>query len=83
MRVQSGLYSEGEAWPDMTPFRIEQPGYALWDAMARYDVTEATSLQLNIDNLFDKDYYTAIGETGYGNFIGQGRSAAVVLRHAF
>lgn len=35
----------------------------LWivDAMARYQVTENVSATLNVNNIFDKKYYTNIG----------------------
>jgi outer membrane receptor for ferric coprogen and ferric-rhodotorulic acid len=83
MRAQSGLYAEGEAWPSLAPFRIEQPGYAVFDAMARYAFSERTAIQLNVENLFDRDYYSAIADPGYGNFKGLGRSATLTLRHLF
>jgi catecholate siderophore receptor len=36
------------------------PGYWVFDAMAKYDITDKISLQLNLNNLFDKYYYDAI-----------------------
>jgi catecholate siderophore receptor len=36
------------------------PGYWTFDAMAKYDVSEKMSLQLNVINIFDKYYYDAI-----------------------
>jgi len=35
---------------------VGQPAYAIWDAMARYDINRAFSVQLNVTNLFDKKY---------------------------
>jgi outer membrane receptor for ferric coprogen and ferric-rhodotorulic acid len=35
---------------------VGQPAYAIWDAMARYDINRAFSVQLNVSNLFDKKY---------------------------
>ena len=83
MRAQSGLYAEGEAWPSLAPFLIAQPGYAVFDAMARYMLSERTAIQLNVENLFDRDYYSAIADPGYGNFKGTGRVATLTLRHLF
>jgi outer-membrane receptor for ferric coprogen and ferric-rhodotorulic acid len=83
MQAQSGIYADGESWPDLIPFRIEQPGWAVFGAMARYAFDERTGLQLTVDNLFDKRYYSAIADTGYGNFIGHGRSATLTLRRLF
>lgn len=43
------------------PETLEQEAYALVSLMARYDITEQLSTQLNIDNLLDKKYYSQIG----------------------
>ena len=40
--------------------RIEQDAFALVDLMARYDVTDAVTVQVNVDNLFDETYYSQI-----------------------
>lgn len=78
MRAQSKLYYQG------SNFRIQQPGYALVDVMAKYAFTEQTELQLNVNNLFDKQYYSSIsGLTSYGAFIGAPREFTVSLRHKF
>ncbi|SEJ40944.1 outer-membrane receptor for ferric coprogen and ferric-rhodotorulic acid [Sphingobium sp. AP50] len=41
--------------------RFQQNGFALISLMARYAVTEQLQLQGNIDNLFDKTYYSNVG----------------------
>ena len=41
--------------------RVEQGSYALVDLMARYQINNQTSLQLNVNNLFNKKYYSQIG----------------------
>jgi catecholate siderophore receptor len=43
---------------------LEIPSYWVADAMASYDITKNLSLQLNIYNLFDKDYYTSLNNGG-------------------
>jgi outer membrane receptor for ferric coprogen and ferric-rhodotorulic acid len=86
IRYQSETYADGPDgdWASAgVPFRIEQPAYAVVDLMARYALTERTTLQLNVDNLFDETYYSAISNPGYGNFIGAPLSASLTLRHTF
>jgi catecholate siderophore receptor len=39
--------------------------YWVVDAMASYQLTKAMSLQLNVYNLFDKEYVAAINKSGY------------------
>ena len=35
------------------------PGYVVWNAMASYKINSDVSVQLNVNNLFDKTYYDA------------------------
>lgn len=42
-----------------------QDGFAVADLMARYQVTEAVSATLNVNNLFDKRYLTNLNGNGY------------------
>lgn len=52
--------------------------------MARYDFTENTSLQLNVNNVFDKEYYSALNtNAGYGFFMGAPRNFKLTLKHSF
>lgn len=44
----------------------EQSGYLLASMMARYDFSPQISAQLNINNLFDKHYQTAVNWYGQG-----------------
>lgn len=61
----AGISWEGENYTDIkSPLgnvRVEQPAYSLINLMARYQHNEALSVQLNIDNAFDKEYYSQIG----------------------
>ncbi|MCY1367541.1 Ferric-pseudobactin receptor [compost metagenome] len=61
---------------------ITQPGYALVDAMARYRFNEHLSTTLNVKNLFDKTYYTGLGNFGTG-FYGEPRAVQLTTRWAF
>lgn len=86
LRYQSRIYQdspEGSFDSGNAPFYMRQGGFAVTDVMARYDLSEATAVQLNVNNLFDKHYYSAIASPGYGNFIGQGRNATLTLLRRF
>jgi outer membrane receptor for ferric coprogen and ferric-rhodotorulic acid len=62
--------------------RIGQPAYALVNLMARYDISDDFSLQLNVDNLFDKRFYS--GNSWFPGFVfGEPRNAKLILRHRF
>lgn len=65
---------------DATP--IGQPAYAIANIMARYEFSEAVSLQLNIDNLFDRRFYS--GNGWFPGFVyGEPRNGRVTLKYSF
>lgn len=59
VRWQSRIYSDTQG-PDGT-VRVDQGSYALVDLMARYQVNGDLSAQLNLNNLFDKEYHEQVG----------------------
>lgn len=61
---------------------IGQPAYAIVNVMARYDLTERLSLQLNIDNLFDQTFFS--GNSWFPGFVyGEPRNGRATLKYAF
>lgn len=61
---------------------VNWSGYAIWNAMAKYQVTDETTVSLNVDNLFDKHYYTQYGFYA-GAIYGDPRSVSVGVSTAF
>ncbi|MBH1999778.1 MAG: TonB-dependent siderophore receptor [Sphingomonadaceae bacterium] len=61
VNFRSKAYSDGANPVTAAPFRFQQGGYTLVNLMARYAVTEQLQLQANIENLFDKTYYSQMG----------------------
>lgn len=51
-------------------------------AMISYDVTEDLRLQLNVTNLFDKEYYTRVRNNGWAT-PGDGRYATLTVSYTF
>jgi outer membrane receptor for ferric coprogen and ferric-rhodotorulic acid len=62
--------------------RITQDSYYLVDVMARYRFNEHLSTQFNVKNLFDKTYYTGLGNFGTG-FYGEPRSMQLTTKWDF
>ncbi len=61
---------------------VGQPAYVLVNLMGQYKVTDRTSVQLNVDNVFDKTYYS--NNVWFAGFVyGEPRRARITLRHAF
>lgn len=61
---------------------VNWSGYAIWNAMAKYQLTDDTSVSLNANNLFDKHYYTQYGFYA-GAIYGDPRNLAVTVSTAF
>ncbi|PZQ50032.1 MAG: TonB-dependent siderophore receptor [Rhodovulum sulfidophilum] len=84
-QANSGLawiYDANAGW-SQEPFRIEQGGYAVWDAFAQYRIAEGWDLALNVNNVFDRTYYATLGTPTGGNWYGQPRTAYLTLRARF
>jgi catecholate siderophore receptor len=58
-------------------------GYWVFDAMASYRINKNVDIQLNVYNLFDKDYVAAINKSGYRYVPGIPRSARITANFAF
>lgn len=61
---------------------VGQDPYALVNLMAAYGLTERLSLQLNVNNVFDKAYYNT--NSWFGGYIyGEPRNVRATLRYGF
>lgn len=56
---QSSFYERGVG-PQGNTLRLEQGSVLLASLMARYDINQALSAQLNVRNLFDRHYYANV-----------------------
>lgn len=82
--IGAGIRAQSKTFAEGATYRIEQPAYAVADVMAKYTLNNATEMQLNVNNVFDKDYYSSIsGLTSYGHFKGAPREFVFSLRHKF
>lgn len=72
LAVGGGVRWQNKTWQDLDNgpngvSRISQDGYTVVDLFTRYQVTKTFSVQGNINNLFDKEYYDYLGSYGvYG-----------------
>jgi catecholate siderophore receptor len=59
------------------------PSYSVYDVFATYQVNENFDLQANVQNITDKEYYTALYRSGGIVYLGAGRSASVTAKYKF
>ncbi|WP_136685490.1 TonB-dependent siderophore receptor [Falsirhodobacter xinxiangensis] len=76
-----GLRYVGETWAESSNSRSVD-SYVLADAMARYTWGDNT-VALNVNNLFDKDYFAHCSFAGWGCGKADGREVALTLSRAF
>lgn len=78
--VGGGGRWQNKTWTSVYPasgeMTLKRGGYVVADAMVRFDINDAWSAQLNINNLFDKSYYT--GASGIATW-GEPRNAMLSL----
>ncbi|MDR7332265.1 TonB-dependent receptor plug domain-containing protein [Roseateles asaccharophilus] len=60
--------------------RVGQPAYAVASLMAKYDLSKQSFVQPNIDDLFDKKYYSS---SWSGYTCGKPRGATLTARYQF
>lgn len=63
--------------------QVQGPGYGIAFLNAAYPLSSTYRVTLNVDNLFDKDYYEKVSGTTRQNFFGAPRSITVALRGSF
>jgi outer membrane receptor for ferric coprogen and ferric-rhodotorulic acid len=59
--------------------RFTQGAYTVVDLMARYPLSKDLTLSANLNNVFDKDYYTTV----YSAYYGAPRNLRVNLSYKF
>ena len=88
LTLGGGVNWEGLSYTDTTNAvtgaaeRLEVRPYALVNLMARYQLRNGLSAQINVENLFDKTYYSQIGfynQLAYG----EPRNVTLTLRYQF
>jgi outer-membrane receptor for ferric coprogen and ferric-rhodotorulic acid len=65
------------------PVHYTSPGWVVVNVGGSYSFSPKLSLQLNIDNLFDKSYLATVGGLEGGSWYGSPRNIAVTMRAKF
>ncbi|MNR77804.1 Ferric-pseudobactin BN7/BN8 receptor precursor [compost metagenome] len=70
-------------YKESTGAQITQGGYSVWNAFGSYKISDKWTASLNIDNLFDKHYYSVVGGTSNGGYFGTPRNVMLTMRGSF
>ena len=63
--------------------RMEQPGYALWNARVAYRIDRNWTVAALLNNVFDKHYYARFNLLDQGTMYGEPRNFMLTLRGSF
>lgn len=80
--VGTGVNAQSSNYRVQT-IKLEQAGYATWNARLAYRMDDTWTVALNGNNLFDKTYYNTVGTASWGNFYGEPRNFTVSLKGNF
>jgi TonB-dependent siderophore receptor len=73
-------YNQSGTATGSVPYTFVASSFAVVGARVGYDISDAWSVALNLNNLLDKTYYQTVGTSGYGNWYGAPRSYTVSLK---
>ena len=74
LTAQSRLYAQGD------DYYFAQGGYLLANLFASWDLNRQWQLGANLNNLFDRKYYSSINEPSWGNYYGEPLRWSLSLR---
>lgn len=84
LTIAGGVRAQSKIYSKTATVNLEQGAFAVADVMAKYDIDEKTSIQFNVNNVFDKRYYTSIDPTiGLNNWMGAPREFRLNLKQTF
>ncbi|MCO8170868.1 TonB-dependent receptor [Pseudomonas sp. 21LCFQ02] len=80
---QSGIHFTATPSDLGRTVKATQDAYAVFNLMGRYQITDQLSATLNINNLFDKKYLSALDTTFYSGYYGEPRNVMLSTRYRF
>lgn len=81
--IGGGAQMQSDSYVRTGNVTSRQGGYAVYNAMLGYRFDKTYSIQLNVNNVFDKVYYKKFAPTGIGYYYGDPRNVMVSLRASF
>jgi outer membrane receptor for ferric coprogen and ferric-rhodotorulic acid len=81
--IQSGVYGRYVGSAPGTGIKNETGGYAIYNARIGYDLSKYVNLSLNVENLFDRKYYSQTGTIESNTYFGNPRNMMLTVRTAF
>lgn len=80
LTLGGGVQAQSSTYHQSGNVTARQGGYAVYNAMAGYQINKHLRIQLNLNNIFDKTYYSKVDATGISNYYGNPRNVMVTLQ---
>ena len=80
MEIGGGVRALSEFHNLVGGVRFEADGYTVASMRLGYKISDTLKASVNVENLFDKKYYTKIGNATANNYYGAPRSVMLTLR---
>lgn len=81
--VGGGVNAQSASFRQIGTVRADVAGRAVWNALVKYQVNRHWTAALNLNNVFDKRYYTSVTALVNGSYYGEPRNLMLTLRGAF
>lgn len=81
--VGGGVNAQSMSYRTIGSVRAVNSGRAVWSALLKYQVNRHWTAALNVNNLFDKRYYSSMTALVNGSYYGDPRNVMLTLRGAF
>lgn len=78
-----GVNAQSASYRKVGTVSIQAPGRAVWSSYVRYQINKQWQASLNFNNMFDKRYYTSIGNLVNSSHYGDPRNVMLTLRGNF
>lgn len=83
VNIGGGVSFQSETYKTAGTLRFSQAAYSIWSARAAYRINRNLTASLNLNNIFDKNYYSTLGSTTGGNWYGAPRNIMATLNASF
>lgn len=80
LEIGGGLRANSDFYSQIGTVRFAANGYTVASALLAYNIDERLKLSVNVENLFDRHYYTKVGNATANNYYGTPRSVMATLR---
>jgi outer membrane receptor for ferric coprogen and ferric-rhodotorulic acid len=83
LTIGGGVNTQSASYRKIGAISLHAPGRAVWSSYVRYQIDPHWQLNLNLNNLFNKRYYSSIGNLVNSSHYGEPRNAMLTLRGTF